>query len=77
MPKKIQTTAERSGILPVSEVVKIIREKIDQAVDPPAPVKRERAKKVLSPEETEKRRAILSERLVKARAAKAAKKSQV
>lgn len=74
MPKKtIKTTAEENGILPVLQIVKSIEQKID-AVQ--APVKKERAKKILTPEESAKRKAILSERLIKARAVKASKKAE-
>lgn len=65
MPKLVKTTAEKSGIRPTKEVVK----EIESATAQPAP-KPERKKRALS----DAQKAVLRERLVKAREAKLAKK---
>lgn len=69
MPKQVKTTAEKSGIASVASVCATIQ----KALEPEPVAKKPRAKVVLSPEDAQKRKAILTERLVKARAVKAEK----
>lgn len=73
MPAKtFKTTAEKSGIAPVSVVVK----RIETTMQAPEKEKKPRKKVELSPEDAQKRREILCERLKKARAVKAERQAQ-
>jgi hypothetical protein len=75
MPRKakVQTLDEKAGITPVTESVQRIELVINAGKkEEDRPVKPPRAKRILSDEQ----KAVLRERLVKARSARAAKKTE-
>lgn len=70
--KVVETIAEKSGITSVADKVKEIKEVQQQVEPPPAPVKKERKKRILS----EEQKNVLRERLQKARAVKKEKQNK-